>query len=180
MSERVIEDRFNMYYQVAERYAHFFDRPDIRLRFLNNTLAQQSASITWLHPSLERFPFIERSKLFRWLLDVRFHYLVLKELKPTLLSAPRHRRQLWRINGVPFGARLLFQLYQARRMVCCAAIVTLAATLFCLYAVIINSAQRVNAYLSAHYRVSGQTQPVASANDPASLEGTNDLPDYKP
>ena len=168
-----------MYYQVAERYAHFFDRPDIRLRFLNNTLAQQSASVTWLHPTLERFPFVERSKLFRWLLDVRFHYLVLKELKPVLLSAPRHRRQLWRNNGVPFGARLLFQLYQARRMVCCAVIVMLAATLFGLYAVVVNSVQRVNAYLGERYRVYDQTQPAVNANDPTSVQGTSDLPDYK-
>jgi hypothetical protein len=179
MGETVIEDRFNMYYQVAERYAHFFDRPDSRLRFLNHTLAQQSASITRLHPTLERYPFIERSKLFRWLLDVRFHYLVLKELRPVLLSTPRHRRQLWRINGVPFGARLLFQLYQARRIVCCAVVVTLAATLFCLYAVIVNSVQRVNAYLIEHYRMYGQTKPAVSASNPTPTQGTDDLPDYK-
>ena len=44
MSEIVTSDMTLAYARIVERYAHFFDKPEIRLRFFNKTLTKQIAN----------------------------------------------------------------------------------------------------------------------------------------
>src|SRR5207244_1872635 len=54
MSKRTTADTTLIYTKIVERYASFFERPEVRLRFLNGTLAQQNARQAQLHRALRR------------------------------------------------------------------------------------------------------------------------------
>ena len=107
-----------IYSKVVERYAHFFARPEERLRFLSHTLALQAASRARLDEFVSRHPAIKRSKLFarhyEWLLDLWLYRLIIRELGRLLPSSARTRLELLRQHKAPLAARLYFGFYQAR------------------------------------------------------------------
>lgn len=167
------------YSRIVERYAHFFDRPEIRLRFLNNTLRQQSLNTEKLDQTLGRFIFVKNTPLYQRFLDVWFYNLMFQELKQLLPSAARERHHLLRLNKAPISARLLFRCYQMRYAVLAASVVLLLGGLCGIYSMAVRSSHRLNTYLAERYR--SHEQAGASAQQAAApLAGENYLPDYKP
>ncbi|HYP52594.1 MAG TPA: peptidoglycan recognition family protein [Pyrinomonadaceae bacterium] len=141
MSQRLIADSTLNHSRVVERYAHFFDRPEVRLRFLNNTLAEQARSGEKLERTIGRFSFVKGSRIYQRLLELELYRLIFQELKRLLPSAAKERRRLLRRNKAPFSARLFFRCYQLRHVFCGAGIVMAAFAVFGLYTLVARPLQ---------------------------------------
>src|SRR2546423_944068 len=106
--------------KVVERYAHFFDRPEVRLRFLNNTLALQATCAQKLDAWLARHPRFKRSRLYEKhyerLLDLLLYRLIVQEINKQLPAHANARLRLLRQHKAPRFARLYFGFYQARHL----------------------------------------------------------------
>ena len=174
MSQRLIADSTLNHSRVVERYAHFFDRPEVRLRFLNNTLAQQARSGEKLEKTLGRFGFARGTRVYQRLAEFELYRLIFQELKRLLPSAAKERRRLLKRNKAPFSARLFFRCYQLRHAFGGAAIVAAAFGVFGLYTLV---ARTVRGPL-ARPGVSASAS-TSAAND-APRAGERFLPDYKP
>ncbi|MDQ3805401.1 MAG: N-acetylmuramoyl-L-alanine amidase [Acidobacteriota bacterium] len=172
--------------KIVERYAHFFERPEVRLRFLHGTLARQSEARRRAEAALERFPFLRRQKLLsEQLLKLWLYHLIFQELSRLLPSAPSAeapRRRLRRLTRrAPLASRLLFGCYQFRPPLAALGVVALTASLFGVYAGVAWSARRANDLLADFYGTSkrpGAQPPAAGAayaQSPARA-----LPDYRP
>jgi hypothetical protein len=168
------------YSKIVERYAHFFDRPEIRLRFLNNTLKQQSLNSEKLDRTLGRFEFIKKTTLYGRFQDVWFYNLMFQELKQLLPSAAKERHQLLRLNKAPFSARLLFRCYQIRYVLLVASLLLMMSAPFGIYAMVLRSSHRVNDYLVQRYRSHEHAVGNSNAQAGTPLTDGNYLPDYKP
>src|SRR3712207_4028553 len=103
------------YLRIVNKYAHLFGRPEVRLRFLNNTLARQAANHEKLNARIGRYKFVERSKFYPLILNWWLYVLIFREVKAFSEASPEHKRRLWRSN-VPYGARVLFHAYRLRHL----------------------------------------------------------------
>ncbi|HZS07119.1 MAG TPA: peptidoglycan recognition family protein [Blastocatellia bacterium] len=166
------------YTKIVERYALFFDRPEVRLRFLNKTLARQNEREKQLHRSLRRLAFIENTGLYKWLLQLGLYRLIFEEVQGFLPSIPEERRALLRQINAPVSARIFFQLYKVRYLFYGAGIGVAAVGLFGLYLLVSWSARGVNTWIAQHYRTPNQQ----SAGSPGTVlaNPARYLPDYKP
>ena len=179
MSKRTPADTTLIFTKIAERYAPFFERPEVRLRFLNNTLAQQAARQARLQRKLRRFAFLVNTPLARWLLELGLYSLIFEELRRMLPAVPAERRQMLKQTKAPRSARLFFRLYQIRYVFYTAGLGVTAVGLFGLYTLGVWSVQRTNTYLSQRY---GTTKRVVVTSDGTALAATTAkyLPDYNP
>lgn len=168
------------YSKIVERYAHFFDRPEIRLRFLNNTLKQQTVDSEKLDQALRRFAFIKNTPLYQRFLDVWFYNLMFQELKQLLPSAAKERHQLLRFNKAPFSARLLFRCYQIRYVLLAASLVLMLGAIGGIYSMVISSSHRLNTYLAQRYGSHPKVADAQAGEQAGVTVGENYLPDYKP
>src|SRR3954471_11726743 len=114
MSQTITPDTTLVYSRIVERYAHFFDQPDVRLRYLNKTLRKHISCCEKLNESIARFKFIERSKLYKLILDWWLYVLIIREVKQFSRSEKKGLGKRALINKVPFGSWVLFHLYQLR------------------------------------------------------------------
>lgn len=167
------------YSRIVERYAHFFDRPEARLRFLNHTLAQLSSSRERADALLGRFPFLRRARLYEQALKLWLYHLIFQELDKHLPSAKEERRHILRLKGrAPLAPRLLFGCYRHRRALAVPCLLLLAAALFGVYSGLAWSARRANDYLAAHYHGGGRAAAPSTTVYAQAPQGP--LPDYKP
>ncbi|MCA1556501.1 MAG: hypothetical protein LC747_07400, partial [Acidobacteria bacterium] len=113
------------YSKTVERYARFFERPEQRLRFLNNTLTHQIACKEKLDRALETFVFIKKfgicdriksTGFYNRLLNLWLHHYICRELKDMLPSASNERRKLLRLSKATSTTRLLFRCYEMRHL----------------------------------------------------------------
>jgi len=111
MSQTITPDITLAYTRIVERYAHFFDKPEIRLRYLNKTLTKHISSCEKLKESVERFKFIERSKFYKLILDWWLYVLIIREVKQFSRSEGKGFGKRSLFNNVPFGSLVLFHLY---------------------------------------------------------------------
>ncbi len=167
------------YTRIVERYALFFDRPEIRLRFLNKTLARQNEREKQLHESLRRFAFLRNTGVYRWLLELGLYRLIFQEVQGFLPSIPEDRRPLLRQIKAPLSAKLFFQAYKFRYLFYGVGIGVAAIGLFSLYLLVVWSARNVNSYIAQRYRNPNQSAQNAPGAGTA-LAGVKYLPDYKP
>jgi hypothetical protein len=179
MRKKPIADTTLIYTRIVERYAPFFDRPEVRLRFLNNTLAKQATRRRQLHIWLRRFAFIERTRLYQKLLELGLYRLIFEELNRMLPAAPEERRRLLARVKAPVSARLFFRVYQLRYLFYGAGLAAALVALLLLYSAVMWSAQRVNNYLAERYQKSGRG-PAAGPSTALSAETAKFLPDYRP
>ena len=161
------------YLRIVNKYAHLFERPEVRLRFLNNTLARQAANHEKLSASLGRFKFIERSKFYTVVLNWWLYVLIFREIKAFSQSRPEHRRRLWRGN-VPYGARVLFHAYSLRYVYGVLSGLALVLTTGGLFYLVVKTTDEARA---AHVR---QQEPAAAARAGGAPHDAAYLPDYKP
>ena len=73
-------DLARLYSTIVERYAMCFDRPEDRLRFLNNTIIRQKKRQEQIRASLHRLRFLEHTRLYEWVLEGRLYCTILEEL----------------------------------------------------------------------------------------------------
>jgi hypothetical protein len=170
---------------VVERYAHFFERPEVRLRFLNNTLALQASCAAQLDAWLERHPWFTRSRLYEkhyeHLLDLLLYRLIVQEINKQLPTRAAERLRLLRQHKAPRFARLYFGFYQARHLFHAAGVVLILFCLFGAYKGTVWSAHRANDFLARRYGKNTQTNTHSGGAGVAYAETTtNYLPDYKP
>ena len=170
------------YRKIVESYAHFFDRPEVRLRFLQNTLAQQSQREQQLENALRRFSFIKNSALYQRLLEIGFYTLILAELRRLLPLSPRERRRLLIWNRAPFAARLFYCIYQGRYAFGVLAFASIVAGLIGIYSLGLRATHYVNDYLTHRYQTKSNTasSPVGINTVYAAATSTKYLPDYRP
>ncbi|MGI9105184.1 MAG: peptidoglycan recognition protein family protein [Pyrinomonadaceae bacterium] len=178
------------YSKVVERYAHFFDRPEQRLRFLNNTLAHQLTCKAKLdhaletHVYLKKFGLYERIKntgFYDRLLDLWLHRHLCRELKNLLPSASTERRKLLQRSKASFSTRLLFRCYELRRLFSGVAVAALVVAVTGFGYTAVWSARRVNSYLSER-RQPERRIVAAPVNQNAALaeSSVKHLPNYRP
>jgi hypothetical protein len=181
MSQRMLEDTTITYSKIVEHYARFFDRPEVRLRFLNNTLAQEAATREKLERRLRRFEFFKKTDLYERLLEFWFYRLIYEELRKLLPTARKERHQLLLRNKAPIATQVFFHCYQVRHLMYGLAVVVSAITLFGLYTMALWSTHRVNDYLAQRYQIHVFANSDENSNkDSLTQQSANFLPDYQP
>ncbi|HYP00848.1 MAG TPA: N-acetylmuramoyl-L-alanine amidase [Pyrinomonadaceae bacterium] len=179
------------YSKTVERYAHFFDRPEQRLRFLNNTLAHQIACKEKLDRALESRAFIKKSGLYdrikangfyERLLDLWLHRHICRELKDMLPSASRERRKLLQHSKASFTTRLLFRCYEMRRLLYGAAAATLVVAIIGVGYTAVWSVRRANSFIASRRQSERRlaASPASNRNATIAESSVKHLPDYHP
>jgi len=153
-------DMTQIYSRVVERYAMFFDRPEARLRFLNNTLTKQADRQDRLQRRMGRSRLLGRTRIYDWILEARCYSAIFEEMRAMHSSLPKNRRRLTQRIQAPFSARLLFLIHQSRHAFYGAAVIGALLAIGVLYTFGAGAARGVNAYLASKYnRPSPPIQP---------------------
>jgi N-acetylmuramoyl-L-alanine amidase len=152
---RISPDRAQVYGKIVERYAMLFDRPEVRLRFLNNMIAKQVIRQKKLQHALRHFGFIQRTRLYDLLLEVRFYRSIMEELSASAGAVPIHRSKYFRNIKIPLTARTGFFCYQFRHALYGAGVMVALLMAFGLYSFAGWSFDRVNNLLASIYRSDG-------------------------
>ncbi|MCI0666203.1 MAG: N-acetylmuramoyl-L-alanine amidase [Acidobacteria bacterium] len=176
----VVDPQAEVYARVVERYAVIFNRPDLRLRFLNNTLAKQVERQQQLKKSLRHFRFLERTGIYNWIFKVRLYCAVLEELRLLNLSSPpRSRRSPY--SGVPISAKFFYFAYQARHGFYAMGVLTAGLMLFGLYTFAGWTAERFNGMLASKYeRNRPQVRTPSSTEAIAATTSFLPVPAFQP
>lgn len=178
MGPRTRAESAQIYSKIVERYAHFFERPEVRLRFLHQTLARQTASCERLDAKLERYSSLKRSRAYERLLEWMLYRLIVQELHRLLPTTARERMRLLRRNRAPLAARVFFSFYQIRHAFYAAGLACVAVALFGVYSGAVWTSARVSDYLASRY---GKTRGAATAQNPVLTQvSAQHLPDYRP
>ena len=158
----------------------YFDRPEARLRFLNNTRTKQVERQLRLQQSLRRFRFIKNTRLYGWLLEARCYSAILEEMRAMAPSLPSNRRKLAQQIQAPFSARLFFLFHQSRHAFYGATLLLAGCMLFGLYSLVTWSASQFRSYIASNKRQTIYVIPAgATPNDPSATMPAKYLP-YKP
>lgn len=158
----------------------YFERPEARLRFLNNTRTKQVERQAKLQNSLRRFRFLKNTRIYGWLLEARCYSAILEELRAMAPSLPKNRRNLAQQIQAPFSARLFFLFHQSRHAFYGALLVVAGLMLFGVYSLVNWSAGKLSAYLTPNKRPQILVVPTgATPSDPATTIPAKYLP-YKP
>jgi N-acetylmuramoyl-L-alanine amidase len=158
-------DTSQIYSRVVERYAMFFDRPEARLRFLNNTLTKQAERQDRFQRRLSRSRLLGRTRIYDWLLEARCYSAIFEEMRAMYSSLPKNRRKLTQRIQAPFSARLLFLIHQSRHAFYGAAVIISLLAIGGLYTFGVYAARGVNAYLANKYKPSDSA--LAAAPEPS-------------
>jgi hypothetical protein len=178
-------DPAQLYSKIVERYAMLFDRPEVRLRFLNSTLAKQAERQAQLQQSLRHFRFLERTRFYDWVLEARFYSAILEELRALAPMLPRNRRQIVEEVQAPLSARAFFLFHQARHAFYALGVLLAGLLLFGLYSLVTWSARGVNTYLAQRYDRGGRPQIVVATagqggGEAFAATSAKYLPGYQP
>src|SRR5262245_11500624 len=177
-----VDPQAEVYARVVERYAVIFNRPELRLRFLNNTLAKQVERQQQLKKSLRHFRFLERTGIYTWIFKVRLYCAILEELRLLNLSSPpRSRRSPY--SGVPFSAKFFYFAYQARHGFYAMGVLTAGMLVFGLYTFAGWTANRFNGMIASKYQNNRQvrtTNQSSVSSTTAIAATTRFLPGFQP
>ena len=158
----------------------YFDRPEARLRFLNNTRTKQVERQAKLQHSLRHFRFLKNTIVYDWLLEARCYSAILEELRAMSPSLPRNRRNLAQQIQAPYSARLFFLFHQSRHAFYGAMVIIAGLMLFGVYSLVSWSAGWVKDAIARNKRPSIYVVPAGEAqSDPAATIPAKYLP-YKP
>ncbi|MGH9768653.1 MAG: N-acetylmuramoyl-L-alanine amidase [Blastocatellia bacterium] len=145
-------DPAQLYSKIVEQYAMFFDRPEARLRFLNNTLTKQAQRQAQFQQSLRRFRFLERTPFYDWLFEARVYCAILEEMRALAPSLPGAQRKRALQIQAPFSARVFSLIHQSRHAFYAAGVIVAGLMVFGLYSLVTWSARNVNSYLAQRYK----------------------------
>jgi hypothetical protein len=157
-------DTTPVYSRVVERYALYFDHPETRLRFVNNTLTKQADRQHRLQRRFGRFRVLEGTRLYDRVVEARCYSAIFEEMRAMRSFLPKDRRRhLPQRIHAPFSARLAFLLHEARHAFYGAALFSSILAFFVLYSFSIWSARSVNNFLANTY---GGSRAAASTPTP--------------
>jgi N-acetyl-anhydromuramyl-L-alanine amidase AmpD len=173
-------DPAQLFSKAVEHYAMYFDRPEARLRFLNNTRTKQVERQAKLQQSLRRFRFLKNTRLYAWLLEARCYSAILEELRAMAPSLPKNRRNLAQRIQAPFSARLFFLFHQSRHAFYGATVIIAGLMLFGVYSLVTWSARRLLPQMGRNNQPPIFVVPAGAApSDPAATIPAKYLP-FKP
>jgi len=142
------------HFKLVEGYARFFTRPEVRLRFLNNTLALQAKRRARLEELLGRWQFLRNSALFERFLSLSLYSLILGEVARMLPSDSEGQRGLLGLQRqAPLSARVFYRCYLYRRAFYALSVVAGLALCFAGYRGAAWSVGRANQYLAGRYKM---------------------------
>jgi hypothetical protein len=177
MSEKKAAPAVEPYLQLVEQYASAFERPELRLRFLNRTLARQNEREQHWRQKLRRATFLQHSRGFRWVLDFVLYRTIFEELQQLLPNGFLERRRIWR--HAPWGARLIYQLYRVRHYLYAAGAVAGVLMLGALFLIGRYTVRRAQGYFAARSSPA-TTVPASGSGREMIPANTAFLPDYRP
>jgi N-acetylmuramoyl-L-alanine amidase len=177
-------DLARIYVGVVERYAKLFDRPEVRLRFLNTTLAKQAERQRSLQDAFTHLQFLKGTRLYKLLLKARLYIALVEELRNLAPQMAGGRRKLLRRFEMPLSMRCIFLIYQTRHAFYAMGVLVSGMMLLGAYSLASLSARHVNNYLEQKYQrgSAGVTQTAMPPNGSGTaLAGTGAkyLPGYK-
>jgi hypothetical protein len=140
-----------IYTRILERYATFFPRPEARLRFFNSTIAKQISRQKKVEQRLRRLAFIEKTPIYRWVLESMLHRAIIEELSTLVPDSRLERKAFLRGAKISLGARFMFWVYRLRYPLYGLGLTTVALLLVGLYSLTMWSGQRLNQYLAQKY-----------------------------
>lgn len=161
-----------------------FDRPEDRLRFLNNTIIRQKRRKEQMRYSLRYLRPLENTRLYEWILEGRFYSTIAEELFAVIDQLPAKRKPPLERIEVPLSARLFLFAKEARHAFYATALILAGVMLIAMYSAVSWSARNVNSYLSQKYNRTQRSTVVAqktTSPDPTkAYASTPALPVYTP
>jgi hypothetical protein len=169
----------NSHFEIVEGYARLFARPEVRLRFLKNTLALQASCGDRLSKSLGRWKKFRNSKLYDRLLAFSLYGVIFREIGKLLPSDSGGRRGLLRLHTeAPLSSRVFFRCYQVRHALCVIALVAGVGVIAEGYRAAAWSVVSANSYLAGRYKSVQKIYAVDAASQQGAVAGS--LPSYQP
>lgn len=179
LSDAALSGSSSSHFKIVESYARFFARPEVRLRFLNKTLALQAERRAQLEETLGRWAFLRKYGLFEKLLNLSLYSLIFREVGHLLPSDSGGKRGLLGLHKqAPLSARIFYRCYQFRRPLYVVSAVAVLAFCFAAYRGAAWTAARANAYLAGRYK---SVERVYAAGEEKVAAGLSEhLPSYQP
>src|SRR5215218_7649933 len=116
LSDAAISGSAPSHFKIVESYARFFARPEVRLRFLNKTLALQAERAARMEQALGRWAILRKYGLFEKLLNFSLYALIFQEVSHLLPADSGGKRGLLGLHKqAPLASRIFFRCYQFRR-----------------------------------------------------------------
>lgn len=152
--------------RAVKRYALFFDRPEARNRFVNNTLAKQADRQERMEKLFLRFHVLGRLGIYGWFLEARSYSALLEEMREMRSDLPKERRHLpYRIQ-VPFSARLFFLFHQTRHAFYGATAISMTLMVLVIFSFGMRSVKAINKSLENMYRASAPAPAPSPTPNP--------------
>src|SRR5215207_11419196 len=179
LSDAAMSGSSSSHFKIVESYARFFARPEVRLRFLNKTLALQAERSARMEEALGRWAILRKYGLFEKLLNFSLYVLIFREVSRLLPSDSGGKRGLLGLHKqAPLSSRIFFRCYQFRRPLYAVSAVVLVAFGFAAYRGAAWTAGRANDYLAGRYK---SVERVYAAGDERAAAGlAGHLPSYQP
>jgi hypothetical protein len=179
LSDAALSGTASSHFKIVESYARFFARPEVRLRFLNKTLALQAERSARMEETLGRWDFLRKYGLFEKILDFSLYVLIFREVSHLLPSDSGGKRGLLGLcKQAPLSSRVFFRCYQFRRQLYVVSALFLLVSGFAAYRGAVWSVARANEYLAGRYK---SVERVYSAGKDARGAGLAEhLPSYQP
>lgn len=167
------------HFKIVEGYARFFAKPEVRLRFLKNTLAFQASCGERLSGTLGRWESFRNSRYYDRLLKFSLYGLIFREIAKLLPSDSGGRRGLLRLHTeAPLSARAFYRCYQFRHALYTLALVAAVVLAAGAYRAALWSVAHANTYLAGRYKSVQKVYAADAAVPKDTIAGK--LPSYQP
>lgn len=175
-------DATSSHFKLVESYARFFARPEVRLRFLNNTLALHSKRLERAEERRGRWSFLRKAPLYDRFLNLSLYGLIFGEVARLLPSDSGGKRGLLGLHKqAPLSARVLYRCYQFRKTLYAFAAVAAVALCFVGYKGAAWTIGRANQYLAGRYKMVERVYAGEAGEKSGVAAGLAErLPSYQP
>ncbi|HEY0174145.1 MAG TPA: hypothetical protein VGB98_24215, partial [Pyrinomonadaceae bacterium] len=175
-------DAASSHFKIVESYARFFARPEVRLRFLNNTLSLHSKRSERAEGLRGRWSFLQKSPLYDRFLNLSLYALIFGEVARLLPSDSGGKRGLLGLHKqAPLSARVLYRCYQFRKTLYVFGAVAAVALCFVGYRGAAWTAGRANQYLAGRYKMVERVYAGEAGEKSGVAAGLAErLPSYQP
>ncbi len=179
LSDAAFSETASSHFKIVESYARFFARPEVRLRFLNKTLALQAERSARMKETLGRWAFLRKYGLFEKILNFSLYVLIFQEVSRLLPSDSGGKRGLLGLHKqAPLSSRIFFRCYQFRRPLYVVSAVVFIGLCFVAYRGATWTAARANDYLAGRYK---SVERIYAGGDKDATAGLAEhLPNYQP
>lgn len=178
LSDAALSETASSRFKIVESYARFFARPEVRLRFLNKTLALQAERSARMEKALGRWSFLRRFGLVEKLQNLSLYALIFREVRELLPADSGEKKGLLRLHKqAPLSARIFYRCYQFRRPLYAVAAVLLVVSGFAAYRGAAWTVGRANEYLAGRYK---SVERIYSGERETTAGLAGHLPSYQP